>query len=703
MGNEMTELVTLSKQGAIGIITVDNPPVNALSPGVPEGIVECVNAGNADPEIKAMVLRGAGRSFIAGADIKFLGQKKTQAGLTYRTIIDDSSKPIVAAIHGYALGGGLETALACQYRVAAKSAKVGLPEVLIGVLPGGNGTQRLPRLIGPKAALEMIVTGRHVPAPEASTLGILDDLAEDNDALLDTAMAYAEKIADVRPLPRIRDNDENLAEAKADPGMFDAMRKKIERRARNQNAPYHCIKCVEAAVSLPFDEGCARERELFDELVNADEAKSLRFAFFAERQANKIPDIDKGTQSRPINSAAVVGAGTMGGGIAMCFADAGIPVKLLEMNAEALDRGLAKIRANYETSVKRGSLAADAVDTRMGLITPALEYDAIGDADIVIEAVFEEMPVKKAVFTELDRVMKPGAILASNTSTLDIDEIASATKRPADVVGTHFFSPANVMKLLEIVRGNGTAKDVVATCTGLSRRIAKVSAVCGNCDGFLANRSRAPFQTEMNILIEEGAKPQQVDKVMLEFGYPMGPFAVGDLAGLDIGHAVRQRRKKESPNAYRALPIPDRLFELGRYGQKTGAGWFNYKPGDRTPYPDPIIDQVIEEIGRELGLQQRDDFTDEEILQRLLFASVNEAAKILEEGIAYRASDVDVMWLNGFGFPRYRGGLMFWADGIGVKKIYDTMLEWQERYGDRWKPAAMIKDLAEAGKGFLDD
>ncbi len=454
---------------------------------------------------------------------------------------------------------------------------------------------------------------------------------------------------------------------------------------------------------MPFEEGCARERELFEELVNADEAKSLRFAFFAERQANKIPDIDKGTQSRPINTAAVVGAGTMGGGIAMCFADAGIPVKLLEMNQEALDRGLAKIRANYETSVKRGSLAADAVDTRMDLITPALEYDQIADADIVIEAVFEEMPVKKDVFGRLDAVMKPGAILASNTSTLDIDEIAGATKRPADVLGTHFFSPANVMKLLEIVRGKDTAKDVVATCTALSRRIAKVGAVCGNCDGFLANRSRAPFQTEMNILVEEGAKPEQIDKVMHDFGYPMGPFAVGDLAGLDIGHAVRQRRKKESPNEHRDLPIPDRLFEMGRYGQKTGAGWFNYKPGDRTPYPDPVVDEVIAEIGRELGLQQRDDFTDEEILHRLLFASVNEAAKILEEGIAYRASDVDVMWLNGFGFPRYRGGLMFWADGIGVKTIYDTMKEWQDRYGDRWKPATMIEELAASGKGFLDD
>ena len=699
----MSDLVTFERRGAIGVITVDNPPVNALSPGVPEGLVDCVTQGNADPRVKAMVLRGAGRSFIAGADIKFLGQKKTEAALTYRTIIDDSEKPIVAAIHGYALGGGLETALACQYRVAAEDAKVGLPEVMIGVLPGGAGTQRLPRLVGPKAALEMIVTGRHVTAPEAKELGILDNLATDNDALLDTAIAHAKKIADVRPLPRIRDDDSKLAEIKDDPGMFENMRKKIARRARNQKAPYNCIKCVEAAVDLPFDQGVARERELFDELVMADEAKSLRYAFFAERQAKKIPDIDKSVKGRTIASGAVVGAGTMGGGIAMCFADAGLPVKLLEMNQDALDKGISKIRANYETSVKRGSLAADQVEKRMSLIEPVLNYNAISDADIVIEAVFEEMAVKKEVFGKLDAVMKDGAVLASNTSTLDIDEIASSTKRPADVLGTHFFSPANVMKLLEIVRGKKTAKEVAVTCTALSRILAKVGAVCGNCDGFLANRSRAPFQTEMNILVEEGAKPQQIDKVMYDFGYPMGPFAVGDLAGLDIGYAVRQRRKKESPNEYRALAIPDRLYEMGRYGQKTSAGWFKYEIGDRTPHPDPAVDEVIANIGKELGIVQRDDFTDEEILHRLLFASVNEAAKILEEGIAYRASDIDVMWLNGFGFPRYRGGLMYWADGIGAKSIHAQMMEWQALYGDRWKPAAMIEELAAKGKEFLDN
>jgi 3-hydroxyacyl-CoA dehydrogenase len=697
----MADLVRYSKQGAIGIITVDNPPVNALSPGVPEGIVAGVEAGLADGEVTAMVLIGAGRSFIAGADIKHLGKARSSAASNYRDIVEASAKPIVAAIHGYALGGGLETAMACHYRIAATSAKVGLPEVLIGILPGGAGTQRLPRLIGPKAALDIIVSGRHVPAPEAGDLGIVDAVVPDA-GLLDSAIAFAEKIADIRPVPKIRDNDEKLAEAKEDPGMFDAMRKKIARRARNQIAPYQCIRCVEAAIALPFDEGVKRERELFQEIVNGDEAKALRFAFFSERLANKIPDIGRDTPAKDIATAAVIGAGTMGGGIAMVFADAGIPVKLLDANREALDKGMATIKGNYETSVKRGSLAAAALERRMALIEPVLDYAAIGAADIVIEAVFEDMTVKKEVFATLDAVMKEGAVLASNTSTLDIDEIASATKRPEAVIGTHFFSPANVMKLLEIVRGKDTGKDVVATAIKLAKRLGKISAVCGNCDGFLANRSRAPFGAEMNILIEEGALPEQVDKVMADFGYPMGPFAVADLAGLDIGYAVRQHRARENPNAHRALPIPDALVEMGRHGQKTGAGWYRYEEGDRTPYPDPIVAEVIAEIGRGLGIAQR-EFNDEEILHRLLFASVNEAAKILEEGIAYRASDIDVMWRSGFGFPRYLGGLMYWADGIGVKKIRQQMLEWEQRYGDRWKPAKLIEDLAASGKGFLDD
>jgi 3-hydroxyacyl-CoA dehydrogenase len=696
----MAELVKFSKQGSIGIITVDNPPVNALSPGVPEGIIECVEKGNADPEVKAMVFTGAGRAFIAGADIKFLGAAKTWAGHNYRPIIDASPKPIVAAIHGFALGGGLETALSCQYRIAAKSAKVGLPEVTLGVLPGGGGTQRLPRIVGPKKALDLITTGRHVPAPEACELGILDRVVEDDD-LQSAAIAFAQEIADVRPLPRIRDRDEKLAEAKADPGMFDAARKTVERRQRGQIAPLQAIRCIEAAVELPFDEGMQRERDLFDEIANLDQGKAMRYAFFSERQANKIPDIGKDVLPRRIASAAVIGSGTMGGGIAMVFADAGIPVKILDMSQQALDYGMGKIKANYETSVKRGSTKAADVPKRLALIDAITDFTAIRDADIVIEAVYEEMNVKKAVFARLDEIMKPGAILATNTSTLDIDEIAGATNRPGDVIGTHFFSPANVMKLLEIVRGKATAKDVVATCTRLSRQLGKVGVVCGNCDGFLANRSRAPLGAEMNILVEEGATPQQIDKVMYDFGYPMGPFAVADLAGLDISYAIRKRKAAQNPNGFRKLPIPDKLVEMGRHGQKTRAGWYLYKEGDRTPYPDPLVTDVIAKTVKEMGVPQR-TFTDDEILRRLLFASVNEAAKIVEEGIAYRASDVDVMWLNGFGFPRYRGGLMYWADRIGVNTIHDTMLEWQDRYGDRWKPAKLIADLAASGKGFLD-
>lgn len=696
----MPELVHFSKKGSVGVITVDNPPVNALSPGVPEGILAGLEQGNADPAVKAMVLIGAGRGFIAGADIKHLGKPRPPGFKRTHDVIEANEKPVVAAIHGYALGGGLENALGCHYRVAVRSARVGLPEVLIGVLPGGGGTQRLPRLIGPKAALEIIVTGRHVPAEEARQLGILDEVVEDGE-LLERAVAFAESIADRRPVPRIRDMDGKLAEAKSDPGMFDEMRRKIARRARNQIAPYQCIKCVEAAVSLPFDQGIQRERELFEEIVNGDEAKALRYAFFAEREAAKLPDIPKDTPVVDVKLAAVVGAGTMGGGIAMSFADFGYPVRILEKDKATLDKGMARIRSNYETSVKRGSLDAAEMERRFARIEPVLEYSQIADADIVIEAVFEEMGVKKEVFATLDKTMKDGAIIVSNTSALNVDEIAAATKRPGVVAGAHFFSPANVMKLLEIVKGAKSDKTTIATLSQLSKKIGKVGVVCGNCDGFLANRSRAPFNTEMNILVEEGALPEQVDKVMVDFGYPMGPFAVGDLAGLDIGYAGRKRRQKENPNAYRALPIGDRIVEMGRHGQKTGKGWYRYEPGDRTPHPDPEITSLIREMSAELGVQQR-EFTDEEILRRLLFSSVNEACKILEEGIAYRASDVDVMWLYGFGFPRYRGGLMYWADQIGVKEVHRQVEEWHGQYGDRWKPADLLRRLAESGTSFRE-
>jgi 3-hydroxyacyl-CoA dehydrogenase len=690
-------LVRFENVDGIGVITIDNPPVNALSPGVPEGIVENVERGNADRSIKAMVLIGAGRSFIAGADIRQFGTRRPPPVPGKRTheVLDASAKPVVAAIHGYALGGGLEVALASHYRIAVPSAKVGLPEVLIGILPGSGGTQRLPRLIGPKAAMEMITSGRHVPAEEAKALGIIDELVPEGGDLRQAAIAMARQVADIRPLPRIRDHDEKLAEAKSDPGLFEAMRRSIARRARNQRAPYHCIAAVEAACTMPFDEGIARERELFDELENSAEARALRYAFFAEREVAKLPDIPRETPLRPIETAAIVGAGTMGGGIAMSFAEFGFPVKLLEVSQEALDRGLARIRSNYETSVRRGSLSETEMQRRLKLIEPVKSYDDVAQCDVVIEAVFERIPVKEEVFKKLDEVMKPGALLYSNTSGIDIDIMANATKRPQDVAGTHFFAPANVMKLFEVVKGAKSAPDTLATGMALGRRIGKISAMAGNGDGFVANRSRGPFGTEMNLMAEEGALPEQVDKVMVDFGYPIGPFATADLSGLDIGYDSRQRRAAENPN-YRKMPIADMIVEAGRLGQKTGAGWFRYEKGDRTPHPDPELARMIKQKAAELGIPQR-SFSDEEVLHRLLFASVNEACKILEEGKAYRASDIDVMWLNGFGFPRYRGGLMYWADGIGVAEVYRQIQAWHQQYGERWAPAALLRRLADTG------
>jgi 3-hydroxyacyl-CoA dehydrogenase len=695
-------LVRFENVDGIGVITVDNPPVNALSPGVPQGIVENVERGNANPAIQAMVLIGAGRSFIAGADIRQFGTNRPPPvpGRRPHQILDASAKPVVAAIHGYALGGGLEIALSAHYRIAVPSAKVGLPEVLIGILPGSGGTQRLPRLIGPKAAMEMIVSGRHVPAEEAKRLGVVDELVEESGDLRAAAIAMARRVTDVRPLPRIRDRDEKLAEARADPGIFDAMRKSIARRARNQKAPYNCIAAVEAACSLPFEDGIRRERELFDELENSAEARALRYAFFAEREVAKLPDIPRDTPLRPIKTAAIVGAGTMGGGIAMSFAEFGFPVKLLEASPEALDRGIARIRSNYETSVRRGSLSEAEMNRRMALIEPVTSYDDIAQCDVVIEAVFERIPVKEEVFKKLDEVMKPGALLYTNTSGIDIDIMANATKRPQDVAGTHFFAPANVMKLFEAVKGAKSAPDTLATAMDLGRKIGKISAMAGNGDGFVANRSRTPFGTEMNIMVEEGALPEQVDKVMVDFGYPIGPFATADLSGLDIGYDSRQRRAAENPN-YRKMPIADAIVEMGRLGQKTGAGWFRYEKGDRTPHPDPEVARLIKEKAAEMGVEQR-SFTDEEILRRLLFASVNEACKILEEGKAYRASDIDVMWLNGFGFPRYRGGLMYWADGIGVAEVYRQIQAWHQQYGERWAPSALLRRLAETGTSLRE-
>jgi 3-hydroxyacyl-CoA dehydrogenase len=676
----------------IGVITIDYPPVNALGPGVGDGIIASLEQGESDPNVKAFVLIGAGRTFIAGADIKGFGKNRPRPKKRTYDVLDQSSKPIVAAIHGYALGGGLENALACHYRIAVASAKVGLPEVLIGVLPGGGGTQRLPRLIGPKTALDLIVSGRHVPAPEAKELGIIDDIVPGDD-LLAEAIAFAKTIADVRPLPRIRDKSDRLPEATHD--MFTAKRKEVARRTRGQPAVENAIKAVEAAVSQPFDEGIATETALFAELETSPEAGAMRYAFFSEREIARLPGMPKKIETPEIKSIAVVGAGTMGGGIAMGFADAGLPVKLTDASPEVLENGLARIRANYETSVKRGSLTEDEMSARLSRIEPVATMEEIGDCDAVVEAVFERMPVKKEVFSKLDEVMKDGALLFTNTSALDIDEIASVTKRPEAVAGTHYFVPANVMKLFEVVNGAKTSRATLAAAMKLGRDINKVSGYAGNSDGFVANRSRIPFNLEQGLLIEDGALPEQVDKVMVEFGYPVGPFAVNDMSGLDVSYDTRKRRAAADPD-YRGLPITDRLVEMGRKGQKTGAGWYRYEPGDRTPHVDPETHRIIKQVAEEQGFEQR-AFTDTEVLHRLLFSSINEICRILEEDKAIRASDVDVMWLNGFGFPRYRGGPMYWGDTIGAMEIYNQMAAWHQRYGERWKPSQLLRDIAHSG------
>ncbi len=694
------QVVRFDVEDGIGVITVDNPPVNALGPGVREGIIEAVGRGKADASVSAMVLIGAGRSFIAGADIRQFGKARAVTTGQSTKALDESAKPVVAAIHGYALGGGLEHALACNYRVAVPSAKVGLPEVLIGILPGGGGTQRLPRLIGPKAAMEMIVSGRHVPAPEAKQLGIIDELVDEKD-LRGAAIRFAKSVASKRPLPRVRDKRDRLAEGKANPGMFEAMRKSIARKARNQKAPYNCIAAVEAATTAQsFEAGLETERLLFSELENSGEAKALRYAFFAEREVAKIPGAPKDYKPPRVKSAAVVGAGTMGGGIAMSFADYGIPVRILDASREVLDKGLQRVRDNYATSVKRGSITQAQMDERLPRIQPVERYEDIGDCDVVIEAVFERIDVKKEVFTKLDAVMKPGALLLTNSSAIDTDIMADVTKRPQDVAGAHFFAPANVMKLCEVVKGTRTSIETLLGAMQMGRDMGKLSAVAGTCDGFAANRSRAPFVTEMMLMLEEGALPEQIDKVMVDFGYPLGPFGVNDISGLDISYDTRKRRAAADPN-YRKLHVPDRLVEMGRKGQKTGAGWYRYEKGDRTPHPDEVVKSVIAEVAREFGIEQR-TFTGDEILKRLLLASVNEACKILEEGKAYRASDIDVMWLHGFGFPRYRGGLMFWADTLGAKAIFEQISEWHARYGERWKPSDLLREIAAQG-GLLKD
>jgi 3-hydroxyacyl-CoA dehydrogenase len=697
----MTQVVQYARHGRVGVITVDYPPVNALSHAVRTGLIEALDAGLADAEAKVLVLVGAGRTFIAGADIREFGKPRKPPVLPEVIArYEASEKPVVAALHGTALGGGLEVALGCHYRVAVPSAKVGLPEVKLGLLPGAGGTQRLPRLVGARKALELITTGDFVAAPQALELGIVDAV-EEVDSPLEAGLRFAERVIEESlPLRRVRDLEDKLEEARANPALFDEFRAELKKRARNLFSPFKCVDAVEAAVKLPFEEGLQRERELFLECMDSPERAGLVHAFFAEREVSKVPGLPENTPVREIKQAAIIGAGTMGGGIAMNFANVGIPVYLLEVKQEALDKGVAVIRKNYENTAKKGRLTMEQVEQRMALIRPSLSYDDLADVDLVIEAVFEDMGVKKQIFAKLDEVCKPGAILATNTSTLNIDEIAGATSRPQDVVGMHFFSPANVMKLLENVRGAKTADDVIATVMDLSKRIKKVGVLVGNCYGFVGNRMLHQRGAEAVALVNEGAAPQQVDKVLTDFGFPMGQFAMSDLAGIDVGYRIRQERRKNGEN------VPpywqDKLAEMGRLGQKTGAGTYRYEPGNRKPLPDPEVDKLIADFRAEQGITPR-EVSDQEILERCLYVMVNEGAKILEEGIAARTLDIDVTWIYGYGFPSYRGGPMFWADQVGLKTIYEAVKGYHERLGGKqWEPAPLLERLAREGKKFGD-
>ena len=687
-----------SVRGAVAAISFNNPPMNTLAHPLRAAVRGHLQKAIDDPAVAAIVLIGGGRAFSAGAEIREFGTPATLASPTLRELIaamEASPKPVVAAIHGFAMGGGLELALGCHYRVASRGARLALPEVKLGLLPGAGGTQRLSRAIGVERALQAIVSGDPVKAETATGTPLVDELIEGD--LLEGAVAFARKIAaEGRPLRKLRDLQAEVDNADT---FFAEARKRIAKEYRGYPAPAKCVDAVEAAVRLPFDEGVKSERRLFEELVATPESKALRHAFFGERAVAKIPDVPEDTPTREIRGAAVIGAGTMGSGIAMVFANAGIPVKLLEMNRGALDKGLAAIRKNYAGSVARGRLAQDEMDRRLARISPALAYEDIRDAGIAVEAVFEDMRVKKEVFASLDRAMKKGAILATNTSTLDVDEIAQATSRPEAVIGTHFFSPANVMRLLEVVRGAKTSKEVLATAMKLAKTLGKLGVVSGVCDGFIGNRILNAYKRQANFLLDEGALPQAVDKALEDFGFAMGPFAVSDLAGNDIGWAVRKRQRAAQPG-FAYSRIPDRICELGRFGQKTGAGFYRYEPGSRTPIPDPAVQELIEDYRNEIGIRPR-AVGDKEIVERCLFAMANEGARILEEGIALRAVDIDMVYLAGYGFPRYRGGPMFHADSLGLRNVLAAMEKYSNGYhGECWRVAPLLAKLAAQDKTF---
>ncbi|QBQ97550.1 3-hydroxyacyl-CoA dehydrogenase NAD-binding domain-containing protein [Paraburkholderia pallida] len=690
--------VDYTTRDGVAVITLNNPPVNGLGHSTRTGIVEGLARANSDPAVSAIVITGAGKAFSGGADITEFNTPKATQEPTLHTVIKEvekSAKPVVAAIHSVAMGGGLELALGAHYRIAAPGAQIALPEVKLGILPGAGGTQRLPRAIGLEAALNMIVSGAPVPSEKLANAGLFDAMAQGD--LLDEAVAFARKAADKQgPHPLVRNRKIEHPNAE---GFLQFSRNTVAAMSKNYPAPVKCVDAIAAGVKQGFDKGLVFERECFLELVQTPESRALRHAFFGERAASKIPDVPSSTPTREIQKVAVIGAGTMGGGITMNFLNAGLPVTLLETKQEALDRGIATIRKNYEAQVKKGKLTAEKLEARMALIRPTLSYDDLKEADLIIEAVFEELGVKEQVFKRLDEVAKAGAILASNTSTLDVDKIAAFTKRPQDVVGLHFFSPANVMKLLEVVRGKDTAKDVLATVMQVAKKIRKTAVVSGVCDGFIGNRMIEQYVRQALYMLEEGALPAQVDRAIEKFGFAMGPFRMSDLAGNDIGWAIRKRRYEEKPDL-KYSKVADRLCELGRFGQKTGAGWYDYKAGERNALPSKLVDDMIVAYSKEVGAGRR-KIGDEEIVERLVYALVNEAAKILEEGIASKASDVDMVYLTGYGFPLWRGGPMLYADTVGLYNVARAIRRYaQQPNGDAWQIASSLAELAEKGGSF---
>jgi len=689
----INEVTDLRLEGEVAVLTLDSPPVNALSAKVRTGLFEGIHAADENADARAIVLICEGRTFIAGADITEFGGKGPSGAslLDVQSAMQNATKPVIAAIHGTALGGGLEVALCAHFRIAVPSAKCGLPEVKLGLVPGAGGTQRLPRVVGVEAALEMVTSGRHVPAAECLELGLIDELAEEG-ALLEAALDFANRIvAEGRSLRRVDESNEKVEAARGQPEIFEKFRAGIARKTRGFLAPEANICCVEAAVNESFEDGLATEGRLFRELLAGEQSAAQRYAFFAEREVWKIPDVPRDTPQISIERVGIVGAGTMGGGIAMNFANIGLPVTLVERDQVALDRGLAVVRANYERSAKRGRLTAAEVESRMKLLTGSVEIGDLAECDLVIEAVFENMRVKKEIFADFDRVLKPGAILATNTSALDINEIAGATKRPESVIGLHFFSPANVMRLVEVVRADHTSKEVVATSMALAKRIGKMAALVGVCPGFVGNRILSPRQKQANELLLEGAMPWDVDRVLFDFGLPMGPFAMSDLAGLDIGWS-RESSKGET--------LRDVLCEMDRRGQKNGRGFYDYDD-DRNARPSPEVEKIIRDFALRAGKPLR-TISDEEIFERCVYPMINEGFKILAEGMAIRASDIDVIWVNGYGWPVYRGGPMFYAEQLGLGRVLGRLQEFQKTHGDAFAPAPLLEQIVAEGKSYRE-